>query len=111
MSNFSPCANHAASLTVAADTLTGVSRFVQISSVSLGALALLWLDQALIGLILATASFALAIPRTPRASTGDVLRLTWSALVMMTFNFAHLELWRRLLIALVLRTEAASLPF
>ena len=76
-----------------------------------GALALLWLDQVLIGLILATASFALAIPRTPRASAGDVLRLMWSALVMMTFNFAHLELWRRLLIAMVLRTEAVSFPF
>jgi len=86
-----------------------VSRLKALLVICLSLCALFWLDQVLIGLVLATFALALSVPLRARPSASEIVVLSWSSLVMLAFNFAHLELWRRLLVALVLRTEAAPL--
>lgn len=85
-----------------------MNRLKTATALCVSILALFWLENVLIGLLLATMALALAIPHRLRPAPAEIVVLVWSSLVMMTYSFAHLELWRRLLIALVLRTEETS---
>lgn len=91
-----------------ARTVVDVSILRGITAIGAAAFALLWTDQVVPGILLASAAFALSLPGLRQPRPFDIAVLVFCALTLQAYTFVHFEYWRTLILGLAVRLNSST---